>query len=77
MEHEPTMALTGCEVGTVKAVNDEGISNCLLLRLHGKVDGKGPVTQWRVAVHPDNLTEFVDKVSTYARSTFPDRFGRG
>ncbi|MFE7114107.1 hypothetical protein ACFU99_01600 [Streptomyces sp. NPDC057654] len=72
-DDEPTLALTGLEVGTVETVTEEGAGLSLILRLSGRVNGQGPVVAQRVAIHPDNLAEFLNMVNRQARLLFPDR----
>jgi hypothetical protein len=64
------MGLTGVQVGTVETVTEQGVGLSLVLRLVGWMDGRQVVQ--RVAIHPDNLAEFLDRVDEGARQHFPD-----
>lgn len=73
MAQEPTLALTGVQVGTVETLTDEGSGLSLVLRLVGRAEGRGPEVAQRVAIHPGDLAEFLTRLTSVARQHFPDQ----
>lgn len=74
---EPTLALTSLQVGTVETVTETGVGPSLILRFVGVLDGHGREVAQRVAIHPNNLAEFLHLVNGAAREHFPDRITFG
>jgi hypothetical protein len=71
-QSEPTLALTGMQVGTVETITEGGAGLSLVLRLVGRMNGRGPEVAQRVAVHPSELAEFLRVLNAAVRQHFPD-----
>lgn len=68
---EQPLAVTGVKVGVVPRTTPDGVERWLVVELAGRT-GEGQPATYRVAVHPDNLREFLRVINGTAREEFPD-----
>lgn len=71
MDQKPTLAVNGCQFGTVQQVYEAGTGSGFVLRADGIVTSSGTRQAWHLVIAPGDLPEFIRALVTAARAQFP------